>query len=125
MSESFHGLMKNSPKILIYTKDDAEISVRSSLFTVFSKYLGPCLSAVPCCTTPTLFLPDFSSSTVHRFIEILTNGVSKNPLDEVGISEVINLAVTLGIGFENTQVVTNDETHPKADKKNEQPPIPV
>jgi len=107
VSKSVQNLLKDSPNLLIHTKDDAEVGVRGSLLIMFSNYFGSCLASISSTSTPTLFLPDFSSSTVHRLIEILTKGGTAAKLDDVGIEHVTSLAGILGIKLDNIERVSS------------------
>jgi len=132
VAKSVQKLLKDSPNLLIHTKDDAEVGVRKSLLIMFSNYFGSCLASIPSTTTPTLILPDFSSATIHRLIEILTKGGSAVKLDDVDLKHVTSLAAVLGIKLDNIEQVSrkdvssNNEAQRKSKGKSiSQKPIEV
>ena len=59
--------------ITIISSEHEEIHTNKLILSLFCTVLSPLLSS-PCCTSQTLFLPDFSTSTIKNIINLFTNG---------------------------------------------------
>eukprot|EP00092_Neocalanus_flemingeri_P017547 GFUD01018985.1.p1 GENE.GFUD01018985.1~~GFUD01018985.1.p1 ORF type:complete len:484 (+),score=86.69 GFUD01018985.1:52-1452(+) len=75
--EAFQTLVDGQPSISIRTGDGAEAFVSNHLLTIFSPLLRTSFAIQPPCVTPTILLPEFSSSDVQHLLNILTSGTSE------------------------------------------------
>ena len=83
--------------ITIISGENDAITANKYLLSIFNPNLSPLLSS-PCCTSPTLYLPDCSTSSINNIINIITNGFS--PINNVFYNdkdEVVSTANVLGV----------------------------
>ena len=59
--------------LTIISGENEDIRTNKYLLSLFSPGLIPVLSS-SCCTASTLFMPDFSTSSISNTIDIITNG---------------------------------------------------
>ena len=86
--------------ITIISGENDVITANKYLLSIFNPNLSPLLSS-PCCTSPTLYLPDCSTSSINNIINIITNGFS--PINNVFYNdkdEVVSTANVLGVEIE-------------------------
>ena len=87
--------------------DNEEIQANKYLLSVFSPTLRPLLST-PCCTSPTLLLPDCSTSSIKHLLNIITTGfTSTQEVTDDDNNEINDTANTLSINVKDLVYVDN------------------
>ena len=74
INEAVNSLTKHEDDITMISGDNEEIQANKYLLSVFSPTLRLLLST-PCCTSPTLLLPDCSSSSIKHLLNIISTGL--------------------------------------------------
>ena len=79
LREAFEKLKFVPNKIPVISKENIEISVNKYLLLLFSQnFIRSVLSSVPHCITPTILLPDVSTTTILLIEQMLSKGVTEN-----------------------------------------------
>ena len=76
LNSAFKAMISNPNKVLVNMRDRTELNLNRNVLILFSPVIRNILSSVPCCITPTLFLPDISTATIIKLRDILDKGVS-------------------------------------------------
>ena len=99
INEAVNFTMPNlANDITIISGENEEIRTSKFLLSVFSPYLVSFFSS-SCCTVPTLFLPDFSTSSIKHLIHIINHGSTdgtKCDRNEVVAAAKLLLNITIG-----------------------------
>jgi len=95
---------------LIHVKAlDRDISINYQSLAIFSPYFRRLISSAPCCTEPTLFLPEFSVSSVTSFMSLVTQGTTEDSIKSPGeAAEIIKVAKAFDIDASDYSVVVQD-----------------
>jgi len=95
---------------LIHVKAlDRDISINYQSLAIFSPYFRSLISSAPCCTEPTLFLPEFSVSSVTSFMSLVTQGTTEDSIKSPGeAAEIIKVAKAFDIDASDYSVVVQD-----------------
>eukprot|EP00092_Neocalanus_flemingeri_P037533 GFUD01040868.1.p1 GENE.GFUD01040868.1~~GFUD01040868.1.p1 ORF type:complete len:645 (-),score=162.92 GFUD01040868.1:46-1980(-) len=100
LNSAFKAMISNPTKVLVNTGDNMELSLNRNILILFSPVLRDILSTVPCCTIPTMYLPDISTKTIIRLRDILNKGISSDFWDLKESGEVLEAASALGIDMQ-------------------------
>eukprot|EP00092_Neocalanus_flemingeri_P026307 GFUD01028520.1.p1 GENE.GFUD01028520.1~~GFUD01028520.1.p1 ORF type:complete len:657 (-),score=159.95 GFUD01028520.1:22-1992(-) len=100
LNAAFKAMISNPTKVLVNTEDNMELSLNRNILILFSPVLRDILSTVPCCTIPTMYLPDISTKTIIRLRDILNKGISSDFWDLKESGEVLEAASALGIDMQ-------------------------
>ena len=76
LNSAFKAMIANPNKVLVNTGDNLELSLNRNVLILFSPLIRNILGSVPCCTTPTLYLPDIATMTIIKLRDILNKGIS-------------------------------------------------
>ena len=76
LSSAFKSMKMNPNKLLVHTGDNLELSLNRNVLVLFSPFLREILNSIPCCTVPTIFLPDINTNSIVKLRDILDNGIS-------------------------------------------------
>ena len=98
ITETADNLFASLPLDLnIVSGENQEIQTNKHFLSLLSPALSPLLSS-PCCASPTLFLPDFSTSSIKNFITIINHGfISSNTILDSDKIEVMETAKVLSV----------------------------
>jgi len=89
---------------------DQDISINYQPLAIFSPYFRSLISSAPCGTEPTLFLPEFSASSVALFLSLVTHGTTKDSIRSPGeAAEIIKVAKAFDIDASDYSVVVQEE----------------
>jgi len=92
---SANGLNEN---FLLVKTADQDISINYQALVILSPYFRALLASSPCCTSPTLILPEFSASSVEMFVSLVTDGTTKDPIKTATeAAEIIKVAKAFDI----------------------------
>jgi len=97
LKSAFRTMICNPSRLLLHSKDGNELSLNRDVLVLFSPILRSVLTSVPCCLTPTIFLPDVSTNTILQLGDILNTGKSGKSKDVRDKREMIEAATQLGI----------------------------
>ena len=67
------AIQQDTDMVIVF-KDKTLIHCHSSLLALFSLVIFRLLSGVPCCFSPTIFLPDFPALPIEKFLDLLRSG---------------------------------------------------
>ena len=76
LNSAFKSMISNPSKLLVSTGDGIELSLNRNVLVLFSPLVRNILSSVPCCTVPTIYLPDINTQTIIKLRDILNIGNS-------------------------------------------------
>ena len=95
---------------LLVKASDRDISVNYQALAILSPYFRNLMASSPCCTKPTLLLPEFSASSIELFISMVTDGTTKTPIKTPGeAAEIIKVAKAFDIDASDYTVVVSGE----------------
>ena len=95
--------------IISFEKDI--IHTNKNVFSLFSPTLDPLLSS-PCCTTPTLFLPDCTTDFINHVINIVNNGYTlSDSFSYTDRENILKTAKMLDIEMKNLSQEDVNETY--------------
>jgi len=97
LNSVFKSMKMNPNKVLVNTEDNLELTLNRNVLVLFSPFLRSILGSIPCCTSPTMFLPDINTRTIIKLRDILNSGVGDNFLDLNESGDVLEAASVLGI----------------------------
>jgi len=97
LSSVFKSMKTNPNKLLVNTEDNLELTLNINVLALFSPFLRSTLGSIPCCTSPTMFLPDINTRTIIKLRDILNTGVGDNFMDLNESGDVLEAASVLGI----------------------------
>jgi len=97
LNSAFKAMISNPSTVLVNTGDNLELSLNRNVLILFSPLIRNILGSVPCCTTPTLYLPDITTMTIIKLRDILNKGISGNFWDVKESGGVLEAASALGI----------------------------
>jgi len=97
LSSVFKTMKTNPNKLLVNTEDNLELTLNRNVLALFSPFLRSTLGSIPCCTSPTMFLPDINTRTIIKLRDILNTGVGDNCVDLKESGDVFEAASVLGI----------------------------
>jgi len=97
LSSAFKSMIMNPNKLLVHTGDNLELSLNRNVLVLFSPFLREILNSIPCCTVPTIFLPDINTNSIVKLRDILDNGISAKFLDLKESADVYDAAIAFGI----------------------------
>ena len=84
---------------IIFFSGSEKVIVSKSILMMFSPVVRSLVSSLPCCSSPSIIIPNFSPAVVHHFVQILesgyTTGVPNDSFKQV--YEIIELAKILDI----------------------------
>ena len=104
-------------KLIIFTGIEKNI-VSKTIFLMFSPVVRTLIASLPCCTTSSIIIPNFSSSVVQHLANILeagfTTGVSIDSFKQV--YEIVDLAKHLNIDISDLRRDVKTEA-PQDEKK--------
>ena len=75
-SESFGNSMDRNLNLRILLKDGIFRNVSGELLRCFSPFFNSILKDLPCCTSPTLLIPDVSAKCVDHMLSIVSTGMT-------------------------------------------------
>ena len=98
INETANYLFASPPLDLkIVSGENQEIQTNKHFLSLLSPALSPLLSSF-CCASPTLFLPDSSTSTINNFLNIVQNGfISSNGILDRAKIELMEIAKVLSV----------------------------
>jgi len=103
---------------------DQDISINYQSLAIFSPYFRSLISSAPCCTEPTLFLPEFSVSSVTSFLSLVTHGTTEDSIRSPGeAAEIIKVAKAFDIDASDYSVVVQEDNFPYSKKGTNQPKV--
>jgi len=89
---------------------DQDISINYQSLAIFSPYFRSLISSAPCGTEPTLFLPEFSASSITSFLSLLTHGTTEDSIRSPGeAAEIIKVAKAFDINASDYSVVVQED----------------
>jgi len=103
LKSAFRTMICNPSRLLLHSKDGNELSLNRDVLVLFSPILRSVLTSVPCCLTPTIFLPDVSTNAILKLSDILNTGKSGKLKDVRDKREMIEAATQLGIDMSELQ----------------------
>ena len=92
VNETVKTIVTNlDPDLRIISAENEEIQANKYILSLFSPSLSPLLSS-SCCSPTTIFLPDFSTSSIKDIINIISSGFVLSDYlsleDELEITEI-------------------------------------
>ena len=78
LDSAFKAMISNPSKVLVNTGDNMELTLNKNVLILFSPIVRNILFSVPCCTTPTIYLPDVSTTTIIRLRDIHNKGINED-----------------------------------------------
>eukprot|EP00092_Neocalanus_flemingeri_P035702 GFUD01038873.1.p1 GENE.GFUD01038873.1~~GFUD01038873.1.p1 ORF type:complete len:517 (-),score=80.92 GFUD01038873.1:14-1564(-) len=109
LREAFTAHQLRDNCFLVKTSD-RDISLNCQALLVLSPFFRALMSSVPCCTTPTLLLPEFTSASVELFMSMVSEGTTNKAIRSAeDAADVIKLAKSFDIDASNYSVVVPDE----------------
>ena len=102
-SESFGNSMDRNVDVRILLKDGIFRNVNGELLGCFSPFVNSILKGLPCCISPTIFLPDVSAECVDHVVSILSRGTTtfSSAMSIHQIQQIRHAAKMLGIDLNN------------------------
>jgi len=97
LNSAFKSMISNPSKLLVSTGDGIELSLNRNVLVLFSPLVRNILSSVPCCTVPTIYLPDINTQTIIKLRDILNIGNSGDFWDVREGGDILEAASALGI----------------------------
>ena len=76
LKSAFKTMVSNPSRVMVHSKDGNELSLNRDVLVLFSPILRSVLTSVPCCSTPTIFLPDVSTNVILKLSDIFNTGKS-------------------------------------------------
>ena len=80
--------------VTIVSGENEEIQTNKYILSLFSPSLSVLLFS-SCCTSPTLFLPDWTTSSINSVIDIINNGFVKSSEHSSEKTEIIEIGKLL------------------------------
>ena len=107
--ESFSAHQVQENYLLVKTSD-RDISVNYQALTILSPFFRGLFASAPCCTTPTLILPEFSSASIELFISLVSDGTTNKAVRSAEeAAEVIKIAKVFDIDASDYSVIVANE----------------
>ena len=103
---------------------DQNISINYQPLAIFSPYFRSLISSAPCGKEPTLFLPEFSASSVALFMSLITHGTTDDSIKSPGeAADVIKVAKAFDIDASDYSVVVQEDKFLRARKVSNSPKV--
>ena len=103
---------------------DKNISINYQPLTIFSPYFRSLISSAPCGKEPTLFLPEFSASSVALFMSLITHGTTEDSIKSPGeAADVIKVAKAFDIDASDYSVIVQEDKFLRARKASNSPHV--
>jgi len=74
LKEAISIAVKEDCDVCIVSKDNKTVTCQRSLLVLYSPLIASILSSLPCCLSPTIFLPHFQEQHIRRFLHLLGSG---------------------------------------------------
>jgi len=95
---------------LLVRAADKEISINYQALSILSPYFRSLISSSPCCTEPTLILPEYSASSIALFVSLVTEGTTADSISSPEeAAEIIKVAKVFDIDASDYSVVVQNE----------------
>jgi len=113
LKSHFHEAFKNNiddANYLLVRASDKEISINYQALAILSPYFRSLISSSPCCTEPTLIIPEYSANSIALFVSLVTQGTTEDSISSPEeAAEIIKVAKVFDIDASDYSVVVQNE----------------